>query len=161
MALPLEKLDRSRPFGSVTGPTEHKIAYTQANQGIADWPYDAHGGLIEAALNDAQAAKLREKRAKAKAAPIETVDEVDEEPDAPLPPPKPEDDAVNLTMWLTGEAKYKQFEITKAFKARYHIAKNDLKEIARYLVEDAKPPLVARALVHPSILPAPVTAPAD
>lgn len=160
--LPIEKLDRSRAYGEVSGENEHKIYYAQGALGIQSWPYDAHGDLIEGALNKEQRAKLDEKRkqrklneeAAAKAPKVkEEVEETaaDEEVDAAAKKKSDDDSEINLEMWLKGEAKYTPLQLQGAVKQRYHVNKPHKQAIALFLVEEKK--LIPRSLVHPSVLP--------
>lgn len=168
--LPVESLDRSRPHGQVYGETSHNIAFTQRALGLQGWPYDAHGKLIEGALNPEQKKKLKEKRdaaaaqakadakkpaAKASAAelPQDELEDHGERPAAPAAVVQEENlhDEVNLVMWLKGEVRYKPFEIQNALKARYKVNKPQLQAAALYLVEEQK--VLPRSQVHPSILP--------
>lgn len=162
--LPVEKLDTSRPYGEVYGDTTHNQAFAQRALGINSWPYDAQGDLIEAALNDEQKKKLKERRDHAAKQPVEVeikdeqpADQLDDnEKDGTEQAKEPEDDEVNLTMWLKGDARYKPFEIQNAVKKRYGANKPKLSDAALFLVEEKH--LVPRALVHPSILPVPQAA---
>lgn len=156
--LSVEKLDRSRPFGQVYGDTEHKIHFTQRAMGIEAWPYDAHGVLIEDALNEAQSEKLAERRAKAAqsaAQPEPPAPEPEEdEPDAPLPPKTDEGEEVNLEMWLRGEIRYKPHELQREGKRRFGVNKPKPRDLALFLIEDPKgPKLVPRGEVSREILP--------
>jgi hypothetical protein len=166
MKLAIETLDRSRPFGEVCGQTDHNIAFAQKGLGIESWPYDHQGKLIEAALNDAQRAKLAQKRAAAETraqaqqavavaeqAPAQTVGtqalaaaQADEEPDddeiedigeKPVEE-KADDDEVNLVTWLKTGTGYKAFEIQRAIKARYGANKPGFAQAALFLVDDKK-----------------------
>lgn len=160
MPLPVEKLDTSRPHGQVYGENAHNIAYEQKALGLPSWPYDAHGVLIEAALTEAQTAKLKERRAIAAKQPAPTKalkfepveDELEEGEKAGNEVVDEGDDEVNLVMWLKGEARYKPFEIQNAIKKRYGANKPKPVEAALYLVEEQK--VLPRSLVAPSILPA-------
>lgn len=156
MTLPVERLDRSRSFGTVHGPDAAKVRYRQAALGLPDWPYDVHGKLMEAALTKEQRTKLTEKREAAKKAPpVEIAPEDDQPLDAPPEPKIPADEgAVNLVMWLRGEAKYRYADVQKAIRDRFHADKPYRLEAARYLIEDKK--IVPRSEVHPSILPPPM-----
>jgi hypothetical protein len=162
MALPIEKLDTSRPYGSEHGE-QLECAFRQKSLGLVDlWPYDSHHNLIESLLTKEQKTKLTEKREAAKNKPVEPEVESTEdellEPDAVAPkaPVYDETEEVNLVMWLKGEARYKSHELQKAMLQRYKVNKRDHREIARWLVEEAK--VLPRAQVHPSILPPLVTA---
>src|SRR5215510_12096795 len=76
MTRPVEKLDRSRNYGTVHGDVPNNMKFTQRAMGLEDWPYDAHGDLIVDALTAAQRAKLDEKRTQvAKAPKAEPVDD--------------------------------------------------------------------------------------
>src|SRR4051794_35394857 len=110
MALPIEKLDTSRPFGSEHGE-KLDCAFRQKSLGLADLsPYDSHHNLIESVLTKQQKAKRAEKREAAKNKPAEPEVESTEdemlEPDAVAPrtPVFDESEEVNLVLWLKGEA---------------------------------------------------------
>ena len=157
--LPFERLDRSRAFGTVIGPTEpHKIAYSQVNFGLEFWPYDAHENLIEAALQPEQKKLLDDKRA-AKAKTPEP--EIEDEPQAvvetaPPPPPPDEHEDINLSMWLRGQIRYRPNEVQKAVRARYHVNKNTNRDLAMFLVEEPNGPhLIPRGEVSEKLLPRP------
>lgn len=159
MALPIERLDRSRPFGEVYGDADHNVKFTQKSLGIESWPYDAHGELIEAALDKKQRDKLAERRAAFKPVPIEetiedTVEELHEEDlaaaAAAAAARSAEFDEINFEMWLRGEVKYRPNDLQKAAQQRYGVNKPQMRELARYLVEEQK--LVPRKLVHKSVL---------
>jgi len=155
MTLPIERLDRSRPHGSVHGERTNGIAFTQRALGIEDWPYSAQGELIETLLSKTQRDKLAEKRDAAEngsapsTAPVTEAPEEEIEPDAPKPVVDDED--VNLEMWLRGEASYKWSKVQKAILRRFSANKPEKRQAALYLVEEKK--LLPRAQVHTSILP--------
>lgn len=157
MPLPIERLDTSRPYGSVHGEQLH-CAFEQKSLGLTDlWPYDSHHNLIEAILTDEQKKKLADKREAAANKPVEVESASTEddmlEPDAVAPktPVYDETEEINLVMWLKGEAKYKNHELQRALLRRHSVNKRDTREIARYLVEEKQ--VLPRAQVHPSILP--------
>lgn len=167
--LPVEKLDTSRPHGVVYGENTGNIHYEQKALGIQSWPYDAHGNLVHAALTEQQKKKLQERRdlaAKmAKDAPKEAAvavpatpitEDLEDGERSGTDPVVPEDDEINLLMWLKGEVRYKPFEVQAALKKRYGANIPRLQDAALYLVE--KQNLLPRAQVHASVLPALATA---
>ncbi len=160
--LPVEKLDKSRTHAEVFGPTQHSIAFAQRAMGVEGWPYDAHGDLIEAALNDHQRevlAKRREQAAKNPKPPVpeqvEAIDEdiVDEEVTESKEPADDPTEDINLVQWLKAEVRYRPLDVQNAVKKRYGVNKPSTQAIALYLVEEKK--LLPRQQVHSSILPRP------
>lgn len=165
--LAIELLDRSRPFGEVYGEHVHQVKYTQNARKLQAWPYDAHGNLVEASLNEKQAEMLAAMRAAAEKAaaeaPAEEVeaiedaaeaDDVVNDDDGELEPDATrvkDDDGVNLELWLRGELRLTQPVIQKVLKARYGVNKPSLVQQALYLVEEQK--LIPRDQVSIKILP--------
>ena len=151
--LPVDRLDRSRTFGTVYGPDEKKVRFRQSCMGLPDWPYDINGKLMENALDEQQRAKLKDKRAAAAKAPPVVLTEEDDAPlEAPPEPKIPEDEGlVNLELWLRGQAKYRFADVQKALRDRKHVDKMTKASLALYLIEELK--LVPRDEVDPSILP--------
>lgn len=165
-SIPVDTLDRSRPFSTVHGEDTGGQAFSQRALGVEGWPYDHEGKLMFDKLNEKQLAKYEAKQKEAEAraeaaknAPPEPNEvEQDEQEDAieRVTKDDPNED-VNLVQWLTGNARYKPFEIQSVIKSRFGANKPNMKEAARYLVEEKK--LVPWADVIPALRPAkPATA---
>jgi hypothetical protein len=130
-------LDKTRPYGEVHGEVPHGLTYEQ--DGL---PFDAYGKLIDALLTTEMRGKVAQRR-KAPAAAPPPPQVPDGEPEggseaegASLPPTPP--DEVNLEAWVKGQQNYYPFSIFKAAKARYAKNFTSLKQLAEFLVEDAK-----------------------
>lgn len=148
-SIPVDTLDRSRAFATVHGEDTDGQAYAQRALGLEGWPYDHEGKLMFDKLNAKQIAKYEQKQKEAeeraeaaKNAPVEPENYEDEQEDAvervkPVSQDDPNED-VNLVQWLTGQQNYKPFEIQTAIKSRFGANKPNMKEAARYLIEEQK-----------------------
>lgn len=161
-SIPVDNLDRSRPFSTVHGEDTGGQAFSQRALGIEGWPYGHDGRLMFDKLNEKQLAKYEAKQKEAEAraeaaknAPPEPDEiEQDEQEDAIERATVKEDpnEEVNLVQWLTGNARYKPFEIQSTIKARFGANKPNMKEAARFLIEEKK--LVPWADVTQALRPA-------
>ena len=143
----VDTLDRSRPYATVHGEETNGKAFSQRAIGIESWPYDHDGKLIEELLTSQQKAKREQKikeaierAVEARNAPPEP-DVADDEGEDKVERLKPQEDPneeVNLVQWLKGDVRYKPFEVQSAIKARFGANKPNMKEAARYLVEEQK-----------------------
>lgn len=161
-SIPVDTLDRSRPFSTVHGEDTGGQAFSQRALGIEGWPYDHEGKLMFDKLNEKQLAKYEAKQKEAEAR-AEAAKNEPPEPDEELDQGEQEDaiervvkedpnEDVNLVQWLTGNARYKPFQIQSTIKARFGANKPNMKEAARYLVEEKK--LVPWADVTSALRPA-------
>lgn len=118
-----KRLDKTRPHGTVHG--EHGASYEQDG-----FLFNHEGHLIEELLTP----ELRDKLAAMakKAAAKAPAEEGDGDDDGKGIDP----DAINLELWLRGEAKYNFDAVRKEVKRRFGVWKTGKADVVEVLVEE-------------------------